>query len=41
MLEARTSAYGAGMDLTLVNVHGLAPRVLAIREVLPVLTRAG
>jgi anti-anti-sigma factor len=38
LLEARSVARSAGMDLTLVDVRGLARRVLSICGVLPILT---
>jgi anti-anti-sigma factor len=41
LLEARTTALAAGMDLRLVNVRGLPRRVLSICDVYTLLTGAG
>lgn len=41
LIEARDRARAAGMDLTLVNLRGLPRRVLAICDVLPLLTGTG
>ncbi|MFC0534086.1 STAS domain-containing protein [Phytohabitans kaempferiae] len=41
LLEARAAAHDAGVELRLVNVHGLPRKVLEICEVLPLLTDGG